>query len=236
MENTTFTYNNMTYNFCFNPNDESGVGCVREIVTNNEYRLENFRGYKNKHFIDIGANCGVATIILAKQNPESTIYSYEPDFDTFQLLKKNVEVNGLTNVKIFNKAMSDSQTKSILLTKHPLYSGGNTTHANADSFKKYFKHFGHDGEIQTTEVQCTSLDQSMKEFDIQEVQLLKIDCEGAEYKILYDSEYLKERKIFNMVGEFHNLRYNATENNNIKLLEYCKKYVPGLVKMTMLTI
>lgn len=233
MSLTTFVYDNITYQFFYNPRDPSGPGCVREIVQHNEYGLTSFKNIRAGHLIDIGANCGVATIILAKQNPESTIYSYEPHLETFELLQKNIELNGLTNVKAFNMAVSNKTTKSITLTTHPHWSGGNTTYADIDTFRR---HFGDNSNIITRVVPAIDLDEIISSFHIDSIHLLKIDCEGAEYDILYDSEQFKTKIVKNMVGEFHNLKYNSVDNNNEKLLEYSRNYVDGIVKITMLTI
>ena len=233
MPTTTFAYNGTTYTFFYNEKDPSGPGCIREIVQNNEYELHRFANIEGSYFIDIGANCGVATIILAKQNPKSWVYSFEPHLETFELLQKNVELNGLTNVKIFNMAVSNKGTESITLTTHPEYSGGNTTYADVDQFKS---HFRNNSAIQVRTIPAISLDAIMERESIPSLHLLKIDCEGAEYDILYDSEHFKSGKVQNLVGEYHNLKYNACENNNQKLLAYTRANVAGFVKVTMLTI
>ncbi len=66
----SFIYSDNKYKLCINPDDSSGNGCIREIITRNNYGLDNFKNITST-IIDIGANCGVATIILAKQNPKS---------------------------------------------------------------------------------------------------------------------------------------------------------------------
>lgn len=228
-----FNYNKNVYKFCFNPRDPSGNGCLREIVKNNEYLLDSddFNNKIGVNFLDIGANCGVVTIILAKQNPSSFIYSYEPHPPTFRLLEENVKINGLTNVKIFNIAVADSKTTHLNLAVHPDYSGGCTTVADNEKFGCYFR--------RTTEVisvEAVSLDKIISQFDLTEIYLLKIDCEGAEYGILYDSEHFGKGIVKNIVGEYHNLRYNNADNDIGKLMSYTKMNVKGLVKMTLLTL
>ena len=231
MKQINIEYNNNKYLFSYYQYDASGLGCIHEIVTNNEYKLEKFISIKNKFFIDIGANCGLVTIILAKQNPESIILAYEPHYETFLLLKNNVSINNLSNVKIFNMAVSDNNTKNIILTTTPGYSGGNTTHADINIFKLQFNN---DSEISNINVPCTSLDNIIKDNNIDIIELLKIDCEGAEYNIIYGSEIFKQSIIKNIVGEFHSLEYNIVDNNINKLIEYCKLYIHGLIQITKL--
>jgi hypothetical protein len=66
-----FTYNNNEYTVNSNDADPSTVGSIDEIVLRDEYLLHNFINSKGQVFLDIGANCGIATIIFAKQNPDS---------------------------------------------------------------------------------------------------------------------------------------------------------------------
>lgn len=214
-----FYYNGNEYIFTYDPNDASGLGCIEEIVNRNEYNLNMFYNKKSV-FIDIGANCGVATIILAKQNPESIVYSYEPCPETFKILEQNVNNNNLKNVKIFNMAITKPGEKNLKLFKHPMYSGGNTVCSDALLFKSHFN-----SEPITYNIECTSLDEVIKSNYIEDIELLKIDCEGSEFDIIYTSEKFKTGIIKNIVGEFHEMKYTTHTSKSDNLIEYCKQYV-----------
>lgn len=62
-------------------------------------------------FMDIGANFGKYTVAVGnyckKYNSKLQIISFEPEVISFQLLKANIKLNKLTNVSIFNKALSN---------------------------------------------------------------------------------------------------------------------------------
>lgn len=238
MNYTNFKFNGVDYQFAYYSNDPSGLGCVFEIVEKNEYMLDNFTGHSGKFFIDIGCNCGVATIILAKQNPNSIVLSFDPDEKVYELVKKNIELNGISNVKLHRMGVSGNGVKELTLVKHPLYSGGNTTYGDNENMSKFFNN----KVIETSVVPCISLDEIFELYKIDEVKLLKIDCEGAEYDILYSSNMFKNKKILNIVGEFHNLVYNNkvdkndNKNNAETLLNYCKDIVLGICKISILNI
>ena len=232
MNNTTFTYNNNTYVFHYDSSDPSELWCIDEIVRDNDYLLDKFVGLECKTLFDIGANCGVATIILAKQNPLSTIYSFEPDPRVFHVLKLNTEANNLQNVILFNAAVSKKGIYHLELCIHPQYSGGNTTYSDEKHFHEFFN-----STVKTFQVDAKSLDQLIDQYNISEIELLKIDCEGGEYDILYDSIAFTQNKIKNMVGEFHNLRYNNKVNSTAEeLIQYSKKYVSGIFAVRILTV
>jgi len=227
-------YNN--YNYCIqNTNDPSTEGCISEIVHGNEYKLDNFSNIKNVTFIDIGANCGIATIILAKQNPESIVLSFEPDKKIFEFLSNNVKLNNLSNVILHNKAVSKNGINSINLYMHNYYSGANTTYSDPDTFKKSFG----ESNINIYKVDCISLDEIIDNYNIESIELLKIDCEGAEYDILYNSTYFTNNIVKNIVGEFHDLHYNTqietTNNNGEELIKYCEKYT-NIVNLNVLKL
>ena len=231
LKSYNFLYNNNNYNFEYNENDPSGMGCINEIVIRNEYNLENYNNHMNKTFIDIGANCGVVTIILAKQNPLSKIYSFEPDRQLFEILNNNVSINNLTNVVTFNKAVTKEGIDNLELCLHPFYSGGNTTYSNINNLNSHFH-----TKINTYRVDCISLDKIITDSNITEIELLKIDCEGAEYDIIYDSKLLKNKIINNMVGEFHNLKYNIINHTAEELINYCKPFINNIFQIGVLNI
>lgn len=228
MKTIKFKFNSNLYSFTFMPSDKSGMGCIREIVKKNDYLLDRFNDQEST-FLDIGANCGVATIILAKQNPLSRVFSFEPSPETFKLLKKNVEDNKLRNVELYNMAMTKKGIDFLNLSILPRMSGANTTYSSIDKFEEKYK------SNLSVKVPCISLDQLVQQNKIDTIHLLKIDCEGAEFDIIYDSEYIKEGKVKNIVGEFHDLSYNKKQGSS-DLLEYCNKYIGGLVQVSILTI
>lgn len=238
----TFQYNNNNFSLMINRDDPSGLGCIREIVHENEYSLHNFCNLEGS-ILDVGANCGVATIILAKQNPKATIYSYEPHLPTYKLLCENVKINGLTNVKTFNLALTNKSDETIYLYESPLCSGGNTTCSDDTSFAKHFNL----SKAQSLAVKTISLDDIIIQNDIKQISLLKIDCEGAEFQIIPSSLFFKTRIVKNIVGEFHDLIYNTQINNSQinntqinnsseELIKYCREHVAGVVKISILKI
>lgn len=181
-----------------------------------EYKLADSINFKkNDVILDIGANVGTTSIYLAKKFPMTKIYSFEPVFYTWKNLKRNLHINSVENiVKCRNLAVSGQNNSFLTLRIDPYNSGASSSINQLNQNKTTIKKFN---------VKTISLDNIFEKFGIQKVKLLKIDCEGAEFDILYNSKQLQAGNIEYIVGETHS--FDKKKNNRESLLEYLEKYV-----------
>lgn len=122
-------------------------------------------------FVDAGANIGIYSVVASKIVGETgRVISFEPSVQTFPLLRKNIALNHLKNVNAFPLALSDrwGSTK--------LYHGPS---ACLNSFARDSSWRGESEEVMTE-----SLDQVLAETGIEQVDLIKIDVQGAEELVL----------------------------------------------------
>lgn len=175
----------------------------------NEYGVIDKINFKNNDIvIDIGANVGITSIYLAKKHPNIKIYAFEPVYFTYKNLLRNLHINNIKNVIPFNLAVSK---KDIYFTR--IYfcknnSGASSAYHNTNSNKYYH-------------CRCITLDETIKQNNIKNIKLLKIDCEGAEFDILYNTDNLN--KIEYITGETHS--YDDKKNNKESLLKYLENYI-----------
>ena len=162
---TTFEYNSNAYQFCYSDIDYLGPWCILEIITNNEYHLEKYLNLSST-ILDIGANVGLATIILARQNPDAKVLAFEPDKDLCHIIKENIKINNLTNVIVVNKAVCDKTNDQRTLTKCDCISGASTIYAN-NSFGNFYHSRG--ATTSSVTVDTISLDDIIKEYAISSV-------------------------------------------------------------------
>jgi FkbM family methyltransferase len=120
--------------------------------------------------VDIGANIGYYTLILARcVGPQGRVFAFEPDPVNFALLKKNVETNGYANVVLVNKALSDKAASAKLflatdnLGDHRIFDPG-------------------DGR-RSIPIETVALDDFMADPPVS-VDVIKMDVQGAEYRAL----------------------------------------------------
>ena len=127
---------------------------------------------KNDIVVDVGANIGYYTLLMAKIG--AIVNSYEPALDNFKLLQKNVQQNNFPqNITLHNKAVSNfiGTSKLYLQKKH---TGGH---------QLGFDRFQTDNSI---EVLVTKLD-----FD--KIDFAKIDVEGSELNVLKGMKVLPKK-------------------------------------------
>jgi len=163
----------------------------------------------NNSIIDIGAHIGTFTIFMGNKHPHLKIFSFEPDPHNFKLLQKNIEINKQTNVKAFNLAVADKKKSVKLFPK--LGRGFGTMGSNIINEGSAFN-----------EIQSISLLDILEENKIETCDLLKMDCEGAEYEILLNQDHTCFDRINNIVMEYHiipNLDYNLND-----LIPHLEKY------------
>lgn len=75
--------------------------------------------------IDAGANLGVYTKYLSRYGPRCEVLSVEPIPTTFELLRANVRVLGLRNVRMLQCALSDRSQSVVMEIPEAAYGGPN---------------------------------------------------------------------------------------------------------------
>ena len=139
--------------------------------------------------LDIGANIGYYTLLFAKLvGPSGKVYAFEPDPINFALLSKNVRVNGYTNVKLENKAVSDKTSKAKLYL--------------SDSSAADHVIFDDNKDRRSIDIETTSLDDYFKDFDGR-IDFLKMDIQGAEGGAVKGSINLFQSNISKIFTEYY---------------------------------
>lgn len=60
-------------------------------------------------FYDIGSNVGLYSVVLGKAlGDDGKVFAFEPMRQAFEHLQENIRLNGLTNVKVFHKAVGET--------------------------------------------------------------------------------------------------------------------------------
>lgn len=137
-------------------------------------------------FLDIGANIGMFSCAVGvhfkKKASQGRIYSFEPVPTTYNRLLQNLNLNDLcTVVNPNNIALSDA-CGSIMMYQAP---AGNTTNAVSEYVvSNDLKNSMQLNNWAPYEATALTLDQWSKKTVLKKCDLIKIDVEGAEMKVL----------------------------------------------------
>ncbi len=119
--------------------------------------------------VDIGANIGYYTLLMARQvGPAGKVFAFEPDPFNFSLLEENVRSNGYKNVTLINAALSE-RTGTVQLAINSSNRGDHRMDACEGA--------------ETVTVPCWRFDDYAGEH-IHAAQFIKTDTQGAEAVIL----------------------------------------------------
>ncbi len=148
--------------------------------------------------IDVGANAGYFNMLLLSKRPDARVYAYEAIESNVRLFEKNIEINPMIGDKIqlFHRAVTGKPMDTITLYKEA--DAGNSVTASV--FNDFETH-----NLSAVTVKAISLAQILEENKLDHVDFLKLDCEGSEYPILYDSPKELWKKVKSIFLEVHNL-------------------------------
>ena len=134
--------------------------------------------------LDIGANTGYMTILLADMvGALGQVHAFEPMPANYELLRKNVDTNGLNQVHLHTFALSDRKGTATLHID-PGNDGGNTI---GNVTGKGWS--GHSAISVATE----TLDEFLARTGIRKVDFIKIDVEGSESLVFAGARKLLSR-------------------------------------------
>jgi FkbM family methyltransferase len=146
---------------------------------------------KPEVILDIGSNIGASVLFFHEQFPAARIYGFEPNPETFRVLQKNV--GSLPSVEVFNYGLGAADA-----TISVPFDG-----ADFSRFMSKDKTAEWSGPLSPTSCQIKHAGDIVRNLGLTRVDLIKIDCEGAEYDVLTSlpPDMLRQSKW--IVGEMH---------------------------------
>jgi FkbM family methyltransferase len=162
---------------------------VNETWIENVYRIHQGQFFGGGVFVDVGANIGAVSLFVDsfnKDRPDDSkikVYAVEPEPNNLYLLSQNIENNPTENITIVNNAIWYEE-KMVSISNR----GGNSSIV--------------DIEEDNSEVLAITLETLFSTYDIKEVDVMKIDIEGAEFDLIINTPAETLAKINRLVLEF----------------------------------
>jgi FkbM family methyltransferase len=172
----------------------------KEIFLTDFYSIKTWIGTlpTNPVVVDVGANAGYFCTLLLSKRPDSKVFAYEPIQHNVDLFRNNIKMNPAIqdSVQLNHRAVTGQPVEFIVLYKE----ADSENSVTASVFEDFESH-----NLKSISVKAISLEKIVEENRLDRIDFLKLDCEGSEYPILYDSP----RSLFDKVGtiflEVHNL-------------------------------
>lgn len=174
-----------------------------------------------KTILDIGVNTGEITLMMNAYFPQAKIYGFEVVKEYFDIAHSRTKHIG--DIKLFNMAVSTqhlfaddlgtqarAEKANLKIFKGlpeggPGWGGGSFVVPEDHELVALFERvFGY--EKLEDKVSATSLDEFIRSQKLEEIDLIKIDCEGCEHSVFGCSDIGTLKRIRFITGEYHDLK------------------------------
>jgi len=178
-KNQTVVRNKIKWNLNLN----EGIDLSIFLFGNSEKKILNLSKLFSKRndpliMIDIGANIGSVSLILAKKFKDSKVYAIEPTNYAFNKLSTNLDLNDDLKDRVFLKQLFVSENKK----PQKVWSSWNFEKSN----NKHQKHMGTLKEIKQNSY--IRLEEFIETEKLTSVDFIKLDVDGHELDVLKSGE------------------------------------------------
>ncbi len=153
--------------------------------------------YYEKSVIDVGGYIGETALFFAQRGAKQ-VFCVEPAPDNFRLLEQNISQSSFKDkIVIIQAAILDKDGITDFYTDNqhfPSY--------HVSSYHDFMKNYMNDTTI--CNVHAMSFQKLLEYTELEEVDVVKLDCEGSEYDILLGTPDSVLRRVKQYIVEYHN--------------------------------
>ena len=183
---------------------------LKEILIEKQYfDVAYFIPVESQIVLDIGANIGEYSLIASRLVGNlGKVFAIEPNTNSFNILERNIELNNIKNIISINMAVTDSTNDKITLYEMdtPTVTTMLIIEGKQNSKNSYM-------------VKTIKIDDLIRSTNINRLDLLKIDVEGAEVLVLNGALEAIAKYKPNIIIEVH------LKNNREKIIGIlCRRF------------
>lgn len=171
--------------------DTADTLLAHNVILDGDYNPPGYEIHDTDTVIDIGANLGCFTVLAASKARKGRVFSFEPVTENVQLLRENIALNRFDNVVVEQCAVVDTPQK-VRIYLDDAQAG---CHSVLEAYAPDTAHYETAPGI--------TLGDIFERHQIERCDFLKLDCEGAEYQILYTLDEKYFERITRIALEYH---------------------------------
>ena len=192
-------------------------------------KISSLLGNNFSTLIDVGSHQCEYILSIKKNFNVKRIYGFEPNPNTFKILKKNL--NKFSEIKIYNLGIADNEENKILNQNIETSSSSiNNLNQNSKYYKKKYFFYNILNLKKVTNpitIKTIKLENFMIKENIDKIDLLKIDTEGYELKVIKGlGENISKIKIIHLEHHFDDMiikNYKLSDiHNYLKSKQFIK--------------
>lgn len=176
--------------------------------------FENFRKKIQDSFtiLDIGGNIGVTCIEFAKVTPKGKVIVFEPSLSNFKRLRENIGLNKFENIISVNMGIGDNPGQFNLYNV-----------VNSNPGMKRILEIEDVSDFESESIIIDTLDNQLNQLNIQEVNAIKIDVEGFEFKVLQSATFILKKHHPILFIELDDSNLKGQKSSAIELVSFLKE-------------
>ncbi len=162
------------------------------VLSGKEYppELVGLNGIANPVVLDCGGHIGTFSMYIKSHWPTATILALEPVADNQQLFRHNIELNNFSNVDMMPNAIYDEHGRFYIDLAGKQFDAVSVTREKPP----------HD---QFITIDALTFDEIIAAKNLQWIDLMKLDIEGAEYNLFAKSAAQLAQNVGRIIMEFH---------------------------------
>ncbi len=159
-------------------------------------------------FIDVGVNIGDYSLIASSIIRKNTIHSFEPFKSVLKRFQENIQLNSIRNIKTHEMVVSNTDG-------YEYFDSEPESEVN---------HIAYVNSAKSIKIQSITLDTFAKNNNISQIDILKIDVEGAEMKVLLGAKKLLAKGKIKIILLELNRNNQSFGSTNKEIASYLKKH------------
>jgi FkbM family methyltransferase len=183
------------------------VHFVRDVVAGQEYTGPGYEIAPHDIAVDIGANIGAFAVYAASQARHGLVVAVEPVADSYRLLLENLRLNRCDHVRTRRAALAGHRAK-VRVYLSPAGAGRHSIIPQLAQSRDRFE-----------EVDGLTLADILDEYRLPRCDLLKLDCEGAEFEVLRSLTPELAQRVHRIALEYHTVPDRGKAEQSRELVE-----------------